>query len=75
MGCPRAAAGVAAALGATAGTAVPMAALGVSDPRDWSTTSWISDLVPHLTYGAVTTVVFEALSQGHRRWQWPTTRR
>ena len=63
---------VAAGLGATA---VPMAALGVSDPRDWSTTSWISDLVPHLAYGAVTAVVFEALSQGHRRWQWPTTRR
>jgi hypothetical protein len=56
-----------AALGADAGTLVPMAALGVSDPRSWSATSWISDIVPHLAYGAVTALVFEALSPPRRR--------
>lgn len=32
----------------------PMSALGVSDPRTWSTTDWVSDAVPHLAYGVVT---------------------
>jgi hypothetical protein len=31
----------------------PMTALGVTDPRTWSATDWISDLVPHLAYGLV----------------------
>lgn len=31
----------------------PMTALGVTDPRTWSRTDWLSDLVPHLAYGAV----------------------
>jgi hypothetical protein len=31
----------------------PMTVLGITDPRTWSTTDWISDLVPHLAYGAV----------------------
>jgi hypothetical protein len=28
-----------------------MAAMGVSDPRKWSVSDWLSDLVPHLAYG------------------------
>ncbi|GAA2711845.1 hypothetical protein ACFY2R_17420 [Micromonospora olivasterospora] len=28
-----------------------LAALGVSDPRRWSRTDWLSDVVPHLAYG------------------------
>jgi hypothetical protein len=31
----------------------PMTLLKVSDPRTWSATAWISDLLPHLAYGAV----------------------
>ncbi len=31
----------------------PMTALGVTDPRTWSATDWVSDVVPHLAYGAV----------------------
>jgi hypothetical protein len=31
----------------------PMTALGVTDPRTWSATDWIADLVPHLVYGVV----------------------
>ena len=46
----------------TAGAALvgangPMTALGVTDPRTWSTTDWVSDVVPHLAYGLVTAVV------------------
>ncbi|MFI7677347.1 DUF6789 family protein [Actinophytocola sp. NPDC049390] len=52
--------GVGAGLAATASTAAPMAALGVTDPRTWSATSWLSDLVPHLAYGLVTALVFDS---------------
>ena len=31
----------------------PMTVLGVTDPRTWSATDWVSDVVPHLAYGAV----------------------
>ncbi|WP_150242675.1 hypothetical protein [Nocardiopsis quinghaiensis] len=48
-------AGVAANLGSTA----PMAGLGVTDPREWSAASWISDIVPHLAFGAVTALAYE----------------
>lgn len=44
----------------TAGTA-PMAALGVTDPREWSAGAWISDLIPHLIYGAVTASLIRRL--------------
>lgn len=36
---------------AMAATDVSSAALGVTDPRSWSTAEWISDAVPHLGYG------------------------
>jgi hypothetical protein len=36
------------------------AALGVSDPRTWDATSWLSDVVPHLAFGAV---VYDALAE------------
>jgi hypothetical protein len=55
-----------AGLGADAATIVPMAALGVSDPRTWSASSWLSDIVPHLAYGAVTALAFEALTPPRR---------
>lgn len=51
--------GVVAGLAANVGTTGPMAALGVTDPRDWSGDSWVSDLVPHLAYGLVTAAVWE----------------
>jgi hypothetical protein len=40
-----------------AATGVPVAALGVSDPRTWSREDWIADAVPHLAYGAVAQAV------------------
>ena len=39
-----------------------MAALGVDDPRSWSASSWLSDLLPHLAFGAVTAAVYERLT-------------
>jgi hypothetical protein len=48
-------AGVAANLGST----VPMAVLRVTDPREWSAESWISDIVPHLSFGLATALAYE----------------
>jgi hypothetical protein len=36
-----------------------MVALGVTDPRTWPASSWLSDLLPHLAYGVVTAAVWE----------------
>ncbi|MYS81415.1 hypothetical protein [Embleya scabrispora] len=43
-------------VGATAMIAAngPMAGLRVSDPRTWSTTDWVADIVPHIAYGFTT---------------------
>ncbi|MFF0500526.1 hypothetical protein ACFYU5_29295 [Nocardia aobensis] len=47
---------------AMAGAAVPMFVLGVSDPRQWKTTDWLADALPHLVYGAVTSATLQGLS-------------
>lgn len=39
--------------GAMALSNTMMARYGVSDPTSWSASDWMSDLVPHLAYGAV----------------------
>ncbi|MFI9643164.1 hypothetical protein ACIG87_24445 [Micromonospora sp. NPDC051925] len=39
----------------------PLTVLKVTDPRSWSTTDWLTDLIPHLAYGAVTAVTLQAL--------------
>ncbi|QRP50081.1 hypothetical protein [Amycolatopsis sp. FDAARGOS 1241] len=51
-----------AAVAANVGSAVPMALLGVTDVRDWDADAWLSDLVPHLAYGATTAATWELLS-------------
>lgn len=43
-----------AALTAMVGADAPLAATGVSDPRSWSTTDWLSDVIPHAAYGLTT---------------------
>ena len=48
---------------AMASTDLSMAALKVSDPRTWSAGDWVSDIVPHLVYGAVTYAVLRALDR------------
>jgi hypothetical protein len=54
-------AGVAATL-ALLGSNGPMTALGVTDPRTWPASAWVSDVVPHLAYGAVAAGVLRALA-------------
>lgn len=49
--------------GAMIGTVAPMAALGVSDPTTWAARDWVSDIVPHLAYGAVAAAVAQALDR------------
>ncbi|WUI01508.1 hypothetical protein OHR68_06710 [Spirillospora sp. NBC_00431] len=46
---------------AMAGANVPMTVLGVTDPRQWSAEGWVSDVVPHLVYGAVAYAAYERL--------------
>jgi len=46
--------------GAMAGSVLPIAATGVSDPKSWDAQSWASDIVPHLAYGAVVAWTMEA---------------
>jgi hypothetical protein len=43
------------------GTNGPMTVLGVTDPRTWGVVGWISDLIPHFGYGAVTALVLRYL--------------
>jgi hypothetical protein len=55
-------AGTALAAGvALVGANGPMTVLGVTDPRTWSRTDWVSDVVPHVAYGAVTASLLSAL--------------
>lgn len=51
-----------AALGAAAMAAsdYPATRLGLTEPRDWNATDWVSDVVPHMAFGIVTAIAFEA---------------
>lgn len=42
---------------------VPIARLGISDPRTWSAGDWASDVVPHLVFGLVTYALVTAWDQ------------
>lgn len=52
---------------AMAASDVPLAALGVSDPRTWSTADWVSDAVPHLVYGLTTHATLTTASAAAER--------
>ncbi|MFC7546685.1 hypothetical protein [Plantactinospora sp. GCM10030261] len=45
--------------GALVGADTPMTVLRVTDPRSWSVTDWLSDVVPHLAYGLVAATTLE----------------
>ena len=47
--------------GAMVGSNLPMTGLGITDPRSWTASGWISDAVPHLAYGVVTAALLRAL--------------
>ncbi len=51
----------AATLLALVGANGPMTALGITDPRTWSSSDWAADIVPHVAYGAVTAWVLRGL--------------
>ncbi|PRX44697.1 hypothetical protein B0I33_111211 [Prauserella shujinwangii] len=53
-------------LAAMVGTAAPMTALGITDPRKWGAEAWLSDAIPHLAYGAVTAATFAATERPRR---------
>jgi hypothetical protein len=45
-----------------AATDLTSTVLGATDPRSWSPSDWISDLVPHLAYGAGVVLTYDALA-------------
>jgi hypothetical protein len=50
-------------LAAMALTDGPLVSLGLTDPRDWSKVDWLSDIVPHLVYGAATYATLQAAAE------------
>jgi hypothetical protein len=48
---------------AMAATDTPMIAMGLTDPKKWSSTDWLSDAVPHVAYGVVTAATLKALGR------------
>ncbi|MGW3668254.1 hypothetical protein [Streptomyces sp. NPDC005141] len=57
-----------ATVGALIGTNGPMTALGVTDPRTWSVSDWVSDIVPHVAYAVVTVAVLDRLYGAAPAW-------
>jgi hypothetical protein len=53
-------AGIVVGLAAMAASDVPLVSLGISNPKTWGLSGWLSDLIPHLIYGLVTVSAYEA---------------
>ncbi len=64
---PTAAALVTLAATAMVASNLPMTALRLTDPRHWSATDWLSDVIPHAVYGWVTAVTLSQLDSP--RWR------
>lgn len=47
---------------AMAATDLPMMQLGITDPKTWSSSDWLSDAVPHLAYGATTVAALRLMA-------------
>jgi hypothetical protein len=60
---PMPVAGVALGLAAMAASDVPIGVSGVSDPSTWAPEDWAADLVPHLIYGLVTAMAYDAFAE------------
>lgn len=56
-------AGVAVGLAAMTVADTSYAVTGASDPKTWTMTDWISDVVPHIMYGLVTVATYEIIAQ------------
>ena len=53
-------AGTALGAAAMAASDYPATRLGLTEPRDWTATDWASDVLPHMAFGVVTAITFEA---------------
>jgi hypothetical protein len=49
---------------AMAASDVPAIQLGVTDPKEWGTAGWLADIVPHVVYGFITAMAFDAFTAG-----------
>lgn len=41
----------------------PMTVLGITDPRSWSASDWLSDVLPHLAYALVVQATLDAFDR------------
>ncbi|WNO76707.1 hypothetical protein [Streptomyces sp. AM8-1-1] len=48
-------------------TNAPIMLLGISDPRTWAPSDWVSDIIPHVLFAAVTVRVLEKLEASDLR--------
>jgi hypothetical protein len=48
---------------AMAATDVSLTRLGLTDPREWDATAWLSDAGPHLAFGVVSYAALRAMSR------------
>ena len=55
-------AGIGVGLAAMAASDIPLIVLRVSNPKTWGFSGWAADAIPHLVYGLVTAIVYEALT-------------
>ena len=55
-------AGILVGLAAMAESDVPLITLGKSNPKTWGFSGWTADIIPHLIYGLVTVLTYEALT-------------
>jgi hypothetical protein len=53
--------GLGVGLAASAVSDTPMAALRLTDPRSWSMSGWLTDLVPHVVFGLTVAAVYERI--------------
>ena len=58
---PVALASVGVGAAAMAASDVPLVSSQLTNPKSWGLSGWLSDAIPHLVYGLVTAVVYEAL--------------
>jgi hypothetical protein len=47
---------------AMAASDIPLVKLGLTDTKEWTTTDWVSDVVPHLAFGVATYATLAATS-------------
>jgi hypothetical protein len=59
--------GALAGAAAMAATDLSMTRLGVTDPRSWDRSAWLSDAIPHLAYGVITWTALSALQKPKRK--------